>query len=367
MRIAMIGTRGLGASEGGVERVVELLAAGLSARGHEMLVYGRERCISHEPVRVGGQSIVTAGFGGKHLEALTHTATACWDVLRRQVDVVHVHSPGPALLLPLVVAAGLPTVLTIHAPDWRREKWSRPARLALRAGLSTGMRLADRVTAVAPHLARELERQFGRSVTVVPNAVEPWRIGDEADLRRWHLAAGRYVLHVGRIVPEKRLDVLIDAWRRAGLDVPLVVAGGVGEAGYARRCRRESPDGVYWLGAVRPDVLDSLYAHARFVVQPSVLEGASLVLHEAATHGRCVIASSTPANREVLDAAALWVPPDDAAALAEAMIRCHNDAALRRETGHLASEHVATSFTIQRMVSTMESMYKAISRGGRIT
>jgi glycosyltransferase involved in cell wall biosynthesis len=362
----MIGTRGLGASEGGVERVVELLAAGLSARGHEVLVYGRERCISHEPIRVGGQSIVTGGFGGKHLETLTHTATACWDVLRREVDVVHFHSPGPALLLPLVAAVGLTTVLTVHAPDWRREKWSRPARLVLRAGLAAGMRLADGVTAVAPHLAAELERQFGRSVTVVPNAVEPWRISDETDLQRWGLTEDRYVLHVGRIVPEKRLDVLLDAWRRARLDVPLVIAGGVGDGGYAERCRRQSPGGVYWLGAVRPDVLDSLYAHTRFVVQPSVLEGASLVLHEAATHGRCVIAADIPANREVLDEAAVWVPPDDAAALAEAMIRCNKDGALRREIGCLASEHVASAFTIQRMVSTMESMYEAVTRGERI-
>jgi glycosyltransferase involved in cell wall biosynthesis len=362
MRIAMIGSRGLGAREGGVERVVETLSGALTSRGHDVLVYGRERCMGREPVLIGGRSILTGGFGGKHLETLTHTATACWDVLRRGVDVVHFHSPGPALCMPMVKAAGLPVVLTVHAPDWRREKWSAPAKAALWTGLAVGMKLADAVTAVSPELAIELQERFGRDVAVTANAVDAWRMADVDELRRWNLQPGEYVLHVGRIVPEKRLGLLLHVWRQAGLGVPLVIAGGVGDRAYAKRCRREAPANVRWLDSVESPVLDSLYANAMFVVQPSVLEGASLVLLEAATHSRCIVAADIPANRGVLDDAAVWVSPDSTVGLAEALLRCKADAALRREMGRRANEHVMGTFTVQQLAVTMERMYEAVRR-----
>jgi glycosyltransferase involved in cell wall biosynthesis len=363
MRIAMIGSRGLGAHEGGVERLVETLADGLSAFGHEVLVYGRRRCMSFEPNLIGGRTIITPGFGGKHLETLTHTSTACLDVLRRDVDVVHVHSPGPALLIPLLKSAGLPVVLTIHAPDWRREKWSSPARLALRAGLEAGMRLADRVTAVAPHLAKELSETHHRDVVYVPNAVDCCREGDADDLLHWGLQPEAYALHVGRAVPEKKLDVLLEAWAQAELEIPLAVAGVIGESRYARRCRQLAPPNVRWLGSLEPQRLTSLYAGARFLAQPSVLEGASLVLMEAACQGRCVIATDMPANREVLGEAACWVPPQSPVALVEALIRCNSDAALRRELGDKARQHVTQTFTIQTLVGRMERMYMSVQHG----
>lgn len=365
MRIAMIGSRGIGAHEGGVERLVETLSAGLSAFGHDVLVYSRERCRSFEPAIVGGQPVFTPGFGGKHLETLTHTLTACMDVLRRHVDVVHVHSPGPALCMPIVKAAGLPVVLTIHAADWKRAKWSLPARAVLRTGLEIGMRLADRVTAVAPHLARELSATFNRKVAYVPNAVEPWAVPDADDLRRWGLEQEGYGLYVGRIVPEKRLHVLLDAWRRACPHMPLVIAGGTGDRAYAKRCRQVAPASTLWLGSVRPEALESLYGYARFLVHPSVLEGASLVLMEAAVQGRCIVVTDIEANRDVLGEAAVWVPPDDPAALAEALLRCNDDPALRREVGARARQRVTRRFTIQQLVSKMEAMYESATSGER--
>lgn len=363
MRIAMIGSRGIGAHEGGVERLVETLADGLSALGHEVLVYGRRRCMSFEPNLVGGRSVITPGFGGKHLETLTHTFTACLDALRRDVDIVHVHSPGPALFVPMLKATGLPVVLTIHAPDWRREKWSPPARLALRAGLAAGMRLADGVTAVAPHLASELSKMFHRDVVYVPNAVECWEAGDPDELLHWNLQPQGYALYVGRLVPEKKLDVLLEAWQEARLDIPLVVAGAVGNTRYARRCRQLAPSDVRWVGSIEPQRLTSLYAGGKFLVQPSVLEGASLVLMEAACQGCCVVATDMLANREVLGEAALWVPPESPAALAESLIRCNTDAALRSRLGEEARKHVTQTFTRTKLVGRMEAMYKSVQHG----
>ena len=231
MRIAMIGSRGLPARLGGVERVVEDLAREMAAEGHEVLVYSRRGYAADTDAPEFARRIFSPGLAGKHLDTITHTASAVWDVLRRKVDIVHVHNPGPALCSWLPSLAGRPVVLTVHAPDWRREKWSPLARAVLHAGLAVGMRVADAVTAVSQNLAAELAAKFIRSVTFVRTGVRPPRETNPALLGRWSLAPEAYALHVGRLVPEKRLHVLLDAWGRANLDIPLVIAG-EGERGY---------------------------------------------------------------------------------------------------------------------------------------
>ena len=134
MRIAMIGSRGIPARIGGVEHVVEDLTRHLVARGHDVIVYGRKHYLAGAGQPQAGRCIVTAGLSGKHLDTFTHSASAACDVLRRKVDVVHIHSPGPALWSWLPAMAALPVVFTVHAPDWQREKWSLPAKCVIRGG-----------------------------------------------------------------------------------------------------------------------------------------------------------------------------------------------------------------------------------------
>lgn len=359
MRVAMIGSRGLPAGVGGVERVVEGLSRALAESGDEVLVYGRGHYALGGNAIAGVRSILTPGLAGKHFDTFTHSATSCWDVLRRDADVVHIHSPGPAVWSFLPRLAGMPILLTIHAPDWRRQRWSAAARAVLRAGLRVGMRSADAVTSVAPHLAEELAERFGRHVEVVENFVPP--PGPPHELPEClNLTAGRYVLHVGRIVPEKRLDILLKAWREANPPMPLVVVGEATESIYARRCRSVAPASVRFLGPRFGPELDALYDNAASVAQPSVLEGASLVLMEAAIRGRCVIAADIPANRDVLGQTAAYFPPDDSAVLSERLGSLLADDSARRELGEAARKRIRERFGLQQSVEKYRYIYRRI-------
>jgi len=419
MRIAMVGVRGIPARTGGAERVVEQLARQLVLRGHEVLIYCRHGMVNgigtreegigtreqgrgkrgegrgeteegrgkregengngngngngtgngngHDPVR-----IFTPYWPGKHLEAFTHTASAVFDALRRHVDVVHVHSPGPALLSWLPILAGKPLVLTVHAADWQREKWHPAAQAVLRGGLWCGMHCADAVTAVSPSLADELEREFARPVRFVPNAVEPAQPEPVRMLPHWGLQSGRYLLHVGRLVPEKRLDLLLRCWPQSNPQSAirnpqsggwkLAVAGEYDESPYGRACRASGGQNVIFLGPRYGRELAELYSHAGAVVQPGVLEGMSLVLLEAASYGRCVVAADIPANREALGEAALYVRPDDAAELAGAIGRCVECEGLRRELGARALERSRQLPSWAAVAEIMERIYQAAIR-----
>ncbi|MCE5278813.1 MAG: glycosyltransferase family 4 protein [Planctomycetaceae bacterium] len=359
MRIAMIGSRGVPAREGGVERVVEALTAELTAAGHEVLVYSRRHYVGTSAYDGPGRRIITSGLRGKHLDALTHTATAFVDVLRRGVDVVHVHSPGPALWSPLAAMGRLPMVLTVHAPDWRRDKWSLPARWALRGGLWMGMRMARVVTCVSQPLAQELSQKFAREVLYVPNAAPPspqQPVGSDR-VEAMGLTRDAYGLYVGRVVPEKRLDLLIRAWNEAGGQWPLAVAGEVPDDRFGRRCRELAGPGVKFLGPQFGDDLVQLYDNAGFVVHPSALEGMSLVLLEAAAFGKCILAAATAENACFLGDKALYFSLDDYADLSHQISRCISGAGMRQSRGFSAQRLVRDEMSWAAVARRMESLY----------
>ena len=357
MRIAMIGSRGIPAHSGGVERVVEELTRELASRGHEVLVYCRGHYVRGLPKPDIARQIVTPGLGGRHFDTITHTATAMLDVLGRGVDVVHIHSPGPAILSWIPAARHLPVVLTVHAPDWQRDKWSPWARAMLRLGLACGMKLAAEVTAVGWPLTAELSGRFGRPVHYVPNGVRCRDALAPKEILRWGLGPDGYVLYVGRIEPEKRLDLLLAAWSRTASGRPLVVVGDAQENAYARSCRRQAGENVLLVGPQHGRALEELYSNAALVVQPSVLEGMSLVLLEAASFGRCVLASDIAANVETLGPSAVYFPVDDVSELAGQIRRCLEREELRLSVGQQAKDWVRTRHEWRTAADRMERIY----------
>jgi glycosyltransferase involved in cell wall biosynthesis len=364
MRIAMLGLRGLPARSGGAERVVECLSDELVARGHEIIVYGRRDYLRGVEPWTGGQVVLTGGVGGKNLETFTHTATAVWDLMRRDVDVVHIHSPGPALWSWVAALSGRAVVLTVHAADWHRDKWSLPAKIMLNLGLGIGMRVAREVTSVSEPLADELSERFGRDVEFIPNSVRgvhPVPPGEVLSDPRCPLSPDRYALFVGRIEPEKRLDVLLKAWSKASADLKgcqLAVVGDFMSTPYGRECRRNAPEGTVFLGSQHGQRLAELYSNAAIVVQPSVLEGMSLVLLEAAAYGRCILTTEIQENVLVLGNAGVYFKRDNVDELAVLISRYMKSERERSLLGAQARSEVARKPSWTDVAITMERTYQ---------
>ncbi|KKL13381.1 hypothetical protein LCGC14_2526320 [marine sediment metagenome] len=365
MRIAVIGCKGIPAVAGGVERVVEEVGAEMAARGHDVIVYARRgQYPGPAPERVRGMRVITtAGVPGKHTDAITHTATAAWDLLQRNVDVVHLYSPGPALLSFLPAARRVPVVFTIQGPDWEGPRWSRPARLALSAGLACGMRFASVVTTVSLSIADFLADKYHREVTCVPNGVRPARVRKPDIISGWGLRPEGYALNVGRIVRGKGVDLLVRTWAGLDLDMPLVIVGDMDqEPGYAARCRRYTDNRIRFVGPCFGPTLEELYSNASLVVQPSRWEGMSLVLLEAASYERPVVAREMPANREALGEAMIAFQGESAEALGGAIIKCVGDEQLRRQVARLARKRVTARFSWPRIADEYERLYRCAAQ-----
>ncbi len=158
--------------------------------------------------------------------------------------------------------------------------------------------------------------------------VEP----DAGLLRRHGLDDGHFLLAVASANPTKNLPRLLQAHARlAPAHRPrLVLVGDVNPRVFADTATGPAGDGVLPLGRVDDATLKALYARARALVIPSLVEGFGLPAVEAMREGCAVIAARAGALPEVCGDAALWVEPTDVDALTAAL-QAMDDAALRNE------------------------------------
>ncbi len=217
-------------------------------------------------------------------------------------------------------------------------------------------RHADAVVAYGPHTRRYVARYRGRDddVFVAPQSVEADVFGrqvDPAEIAAWRAEAGLpdgpLVLFVGRLVAEKGIGALLDAWRRLPAGHGATLAA-IGDGPLAAELA--ATPGARLLGPLPRERLSIAYAAATLVAVPSIptrhfLEPWGLVCNEAFHQGTPVVATTAvgavAGGLVRQDETGLVVPPSDATALAGAIERLLADAPLRERLGAAGHEAVA--------------------------
>jgi glycosyltransferase involved in cell wall biosynthesis len=175
---------------------------------------------------------------------------------------------------------------------------------------------------------------------------------------------------VGRLLHDKGLTTLIAAHRllrERGTPVRLLIAGEADPANPASIPETtlkqwKTVDGVQFLG--HADVRE-VWSEAHIAVLPSRREGLPLSLLEAAACGRPLVATDVPGCREIArpDVSALLVPPDDPAALADALGQLAANSELRRKLGDGARHLVETDFSSTRIGGEIAALYRRLIGG----
>jgi glycosyltransferase involved in cell wall biosynthesis len=324
LRVTMLGLRGFPDVQGGVEKHVENLSVRLAELGCDVEAIVRSPYMSGKGGRIW-QDVTLHPIWSPRIqgvETFVHTFLGVLHAARTRPDVLHIHAIGPAFFTPLARLAGLRVVVTHHSVNYHYEKWNRLGRTILRLGERAGMVLAQGRIAVSHGLAAHVRGAYAVDVAVIPNGIgRPPEMRSTAALEAFGLVPRRYVLHVGRLDPEKCQADLIAAFARARRpDWKLAIAGGAEYSdaySAAVKGAAENTAGVVMLGHQTGTALAELYAHAGVFVMPSRREGQPIAVLEAISYGCPVLLSDIPAHREIGAAAAQYFTVGDVAGLAE--------------------------------------------------
>ena len=299
----MIGLRGIPATYGGIEAAVEGLSVELVRRGHSVTVYGRSAYCDPELSEYRGIRLRRLPqINTKHLEAASHTLFASAVALTKgKHDVLHIHATGPAVFSVVARLTRTACVATVQGLDWEREKWGPLASRVLRVGAYAAVTVPHETIVVSRALQQTLRERYPCDPVYIPNGVDECatdRSDPVADLE-----SGNFILFLGRLVPEKEIHTLIDAYRRLDSATPLVIAGpGSHSSEYVTHLHRlaAGDSRIRLIGPRYGDEKNWLLQNASVFVQPSNLEGLPVALLEAISCGCFTIVSDIPENTEVV-------------------------------------------------------------------
>jgi len=333
--------------QGGVEVHCENLYTRV-ARSAEVFVFTRAPYVDGSVKEFKGVRLISLpAVKNKFLEAFFHTLFGVCKARSLNPDILHFQGIGPSFWIPLARILGMKAVLTTHGQNYKHLKWGRAAKVFLRFCERVGMNSADKIIAISRVISEDIRKDYGRNAVVIPNGVEiPSPVTTDEALGKYGLSAGKYILTVGRFVPEKGYHDLIEAFRekaRGGMPqgqsslrgvsglpeagaVPfgwkLVIVGDVDhEDAYSRRLKEEAGKDplVVLTGKLSGRPLRELYSHAGLFVLPSYYEGLPIVLLEAMSYGLSCIVSDIPANKELDLGQERYFEPGDVHALAVKM------------------------------------------------
>jgi len=321
MKIAVLGTRGFPGVQGGVEAHCENLYPRLVKKGCEVIVFSRKPYVdakidTYERVKL----IPLPCPKDKFLEAILHTFIGIFYSKKIKPDILHIHAIGPSLFIPLARFLGLKVVMTNHGPDYERKKWGGFAKIVLKLGEFLGSKFANEIICISEHIAESIRRRHKRETTIIPNGVVmPQILKTEDTIRKYGLTKEKYILSVGRLVPEKGFHDLIDAFNKVQLDGWKLVI--IGRADHEDRYSLDLKEkatrnkNIILTGFLRGSSLQELFSHAGLFVLPSYYEGLPIVLLEAMSYGLSCIVSDIPANRNLALPQERFFKPTDVEAL----------------------------------------------------
>lgn len=312
LKVAFIGHKRVPSREGGVEIVVEELSTRMAKKGIDVTLYNRKgtsssgqktKCAADK--NYNGVKIKNAiTIDKKGLAAVTSSLFAGISAAFSNYNVVHFHAEGPCAALWIPKLFGKKCIATIHGLDHKRAKWGRFASFYIKLGEKCAVRYADEIIVLSENVRDYFLREYGRETVFIPNGVNTVE-KQAADIieKEIGLETQEYILFLGRLVPEKGIEYLINAFKNVKTNKKLIIAGAASDTDeYAKYLYSIAQDDerIDFIGFVEGKKLSELYSNAYIYVLPSDLEGMPLSLLEAMSYGNCCLVSDIPECMQVI-------------------------------------------------------------------
>ncbi len=304
MKIAMLGQKRIPSREGGVEVVVEELSTRMAKKNNEVTCYNRggkhvldKNTEVKEMKEYKGVKLKKClTIDKKGLAAVTSSFFATLKILFSKADVVHYHAEGPCAWMWIIkLLTRKKIVATIHGLDWQRAKWGGFATKFIKFGEKVAVKFADEIIVLSENVQNYFKEKYNRDTVFIPNGVnKPEIIKPDIIKEKFGLKKDEYILYLGRMVPEKGIHYLVEAFNNIKTNKKLVIAGGASDTDeYFKEIKEMAKDNknIIFTGFVQGKELDELFSNAYIYCLPSDLEGMPLTLLEAMSYGNCCLTS----------------------------------------------------------------------------
>ncbi len=311
MKIGIIGHKRIPSNEGGIEKGVEQHSVRMVARGHQVTAYNRggHNVFGKEFDRkkrktYKGVKIVTIPTtkGSSSVPIYSFLATLHAAIAR--YDCVSYRASGSCAMIPLAKLFGLRVVASLHGIDSQRDKWGGFASKYLEFGEKMAAQKADVCLVLSRNMKEYIDNKYGVNSVLFANGIDkPDYHAPEIIKEKYGLEKDSYILSLGRIVPEKGIHYLIDAFRKSKTDKKLIIAGGAeANKDYYNQLLQaaQGDERIIFTGFVMGQEIQEFYSNAYIFALPSNLEGMANALLEAMSYGNCCLVSDIPENTEVV-------------------------------------------------------------------
>ena len=370
LRIAMIGHKRIPSREGGVEIVVDELSTRLVKLGHRVDAYnrygyhvsGKEFDESRGKYYEGIRLITIPTFRNSNLNAIVYTVLGTFRLLFSRYDVIHYHAEGPCSMLWLPRLFGRRVVATIHGLDWQRSKWGGFATKFLLFGEKMAARHANEVIVLSENVRQYFKETYGRETRFIPNGISrPRKVEAREITEQYGLEKDGYLLFLARIVPEKGVHYLIEAFSRIKTEKKLVIAGGISHSReYMDKIRSMAAkdERILMTDFVQGRVLEELCSNAYLFAVPSDVEGMAMSLLEAMSYGNCCLVSDIPENMEVVGDYAVSFRKSDVEDLKEKLEMLLADPKLAAQYREKSADYICKKYNWDRVVEQTLEVYR---------
>ncbi len=372
LHIAMIGQKSVPSRDGGVEVVVWELAKRLHEDGYEVDCYNRmgyeddsvkyDRISGKKGLYYGGiRMIPVPTIKSASFNAVIYAVLATIMASFKKYDVLHFHAEGPCIMLWLPKLLGKKVVVTIHGLDWKRAKWGGFASDIIKSGEKMAAKYADEVIVLSKDVQDYFKETYGRDTHFISNGISKATKREANEIKtKYGIDKDEYIMTLSRVVPEKGIHYLLEAYREIDSDKKLVIAGGSSNArAYMDLIHKmaKADKRVILTGFVKGTRLEELISNAYLYVLPSDVEGMSISLLEAMSYGNACLVSDIKENTDVVEDKAESFKHGDVEDLRQKLSLLLNNPNIVDSYRENASEYICDRFSWDKMKEETEKLY----------
>jgi glycosyltransferase involved in cell wall biosynthesis len=363
LNVAIIGARGIPATYGGFDTLVEELSVRL-VRDHAMkvTVYCRTDYYIDRPKYFSGvECVYISAPRIKGAESLIHTFLSSLHALRGNYDLIFIVDPGNAPIAVMLKMLGKIVIVHTDGLGWKRRKWGFLARRYYRWVEWVSARIVNNIITDNQGMADYYEQNYhASSVQIAYGASSPYGV-DEAVFSELALVSGSYLLVVARLEPENNVDVIIREFVAADVEMPLVIVGGApyGED-YLDYLRSLANEKVVFAGAFSDQAkLNALYKGAYLYIHGHEVGGTNPSLLRAMGFGTAPIVMNVDYNRYVVGPQGLVFSKQNGN-LAAALVKLATDATAVGKAGQNALDRVNKEYNWESVSDRYAEYFRSL-------